>query len=148
MRRKTDPFVVACVLLCLLCTAVTVLFVAPTVLDTKSRAERNSETTRQIQQERADNILRSCREVNDRHDSSIDTLNRVVLERLSHRDVPRVMPPSEVKVRLAAAMKLADPPVRSQIQQSLGSTALLIDALAPKRDCQALVAQQVNTKPR
>lgn len=45
MRRKTDRWVIACTVLCLLCTIVTVVIVAPTVLDT-------SRTTAQIQEGR------------------------------------------------------------------------------------------------
>lgn len=113
---------------------------------TSSRTTDVTEATAQIQKERARNIRSSCEAQNERHDSTIDTLNRVVLERLTREHVPVAVPPREVKIRLAAAMKLADPPVRTQIQQSIGSTSLLIDALAPRRDCDELVRLQVNTK--
>lgn len=138
MRRKTDKLAVVCTALCILCVAV-VAVVSVTVLDTNS-------TTAQIQRERVRNTLRACQEQNTRHDGTIDTLNRVVLERLSHRDVPLAMMPAEVKVRLAAALRLADPPVRAQIEQSVGATALLIEALSPKRDCAAYVDRQIDTK--
>lgn len=138
MLSTTDKLTVACTAICILCLAAVAVW-SGTVLDTNS-------TTAQIQRERARNTLRACQEQNTRHDGTIDTLNRVVLERLSKQHVPAAVPPREVEVRLAAAMKLADPPVRTQIEQSIGSTILLIDALAPRRDCPAYVDRQIDTK--
>lgn len=145
MRRKTDKLAVVCTAVCILCLAIMVV-VSGTVVDTKSQADEATDTTAQIQRERARNIRSSCQAQNKRHDDSVDTLNRVVLERLTGKPAPIVMTSAEIKIRLAAALKLADPPVRKQVQQSVGSTTLLIEALAPKRQCDDLVRQQVDTK--
>lgn len=101
---------------------------------------------RQVNDERARNTLRSCQEVNARHDATVDTINRLTLERLTGRPVPRSVPPAEVKARLAAAIRRADVRTRAQLQQSADSTALVVRSLAPKRDCAALVKRQVGAE--
>jgi hypothetical protein len=74
-----------------------------------------------IQGERARNVQDNCEQVNQRHDNTIVALDGV----------------------LDQARKTAGPAQRKQIQQSRAATVLLIDALAPKRDCNALVRRQV-----
>lgn len=145
MRRATDKLAVVCTAICILCLAGVGVW-SGTVLDTNRQADQAADTAAQIQRERARNVRSNCEEQNRRHDDSIGTLDRLVLERLTHHRVAATLPAPQVEVRLAAALKLADPPVRAQVQQSIGSTVLLIEALVPKRDCRALVARQVNTK--
>lgn len=89
--------------------------------DQRIRAEANNRID-QINQERASNIERSCREVNQRHDDTIKALDRVLERRL--RDP--VTPAERVRIRA-----------------SRESTVLLIEALAPNRPCDQLVAEQV-----
>jgi hypothetical protein len=81
----------------------------------------NRDLIRAIQAERARNILQNCLDTNARHDATIRQLHRLV-DRL---------PAGPRKVRA--------------VQGMAGSVAL-IDALAPRRDCKALAARQVNTR--
>jgi hypothetical protein len=122
-------------------TAMVALPAGAWVVATSTR--ENHDLLQAIQAERAKNIRRSCEEQNARHDQTVDTLNRLVVQRLTHRTVPASVKGAQLKVLLAGALRMADPPVRAQMQQSIGSTVLLIESLAPHRDCSALVAQQV-----
>jgi hypothetical protein len=74
-----------------------------------------------IQRERARNIEQNCRDTNARHDVTIRRLHQLVEQ----------LPPGPRKVRA--------------VQGMAGSVAL-IDALAPRRDCRALAARQVDTQ--
>lgn len=72
--------------------------------------------THQIQNQRFGAVVTNCRDVNQRHDNTVRTLNALVVE----------------------ARKKASPKRAAQLKQSIASTTLLIDALAPKRpDCAA-----------
>lgn len=75
-----------------------------------------------IQHERADSIRRACIEQNARHDATVATLDRLLAERMNE------VPPAR----------------RAQLRDSRRFTVLLIDALAPKRDCSARVAESVS----
>jgi esterase/lipase len=88
---------------------------------TRTLAQEAKRLAQQIQDERARNVRDNCEQVNERHDNTVATLDGL----------------------LARARKGASPQQRKQIQQSRASTLLLIDALAPRRDCEALVRQQV-----
>lgn len=70
-----------------------------------------------IQKSRADSVRSSCREQNARHDATIATLDRL----------------------LEQASQGASPRRAEQIERSRASTVLLIDALAPKRNCERRV---------
>lgn len=85
----------------------------------------NSDRVDQINQERAQNVKRNCEDVNSRHDGALTTLDEI----------------------LEARERTATPGERERLRGSRETTALLIDALVPKRDCAALVRQQVNTNP-
>lgn len=69
-----------------------------------------------IQASRRDSILISCRQTNERHDRTIRTLDRL----------------------LAARVATANASERRRLRESRTSTVLLIEALAPKRDCRRL----------
>lgn len=111
--------------------------------DIRSLAEDNNTTLQAVQDERTRNVRESCEATNQRHDNTVNALNRVLLERLSGDKVSPDTPQEQVSAQLAAELKAADPPVRRATQQSLASTIFLIDALQPKRDCDRLVKQQV-----
>lgn len=88
-----------------------------------SNASRTDDTARlaqQIQDERAANILRACREVNQRHDATIHQLNVLV-------------------------NAIPDKDRRARARQNIAGTVALINALAPKHNCEALVDRQVDT---
>jgi hypothetical protein len=68
----------------------------------------------EIQQSRIESVLISCREQNQKHDATIETLDSV----------------------LDSARQGASSERREQIDRSRQSTVLLIDALAPKRGCE------------
>lgn len=120
MRRGTDKLSVVCTAICILCLAVVGVW-GGTVLDTNRQADQNARITAQIQRERARNVRSNCEEQNRRHDATVRQLHRLVAE----------LPPGPRKVRA--------------VQGMAGSVAL-IQALAPRRDCSALVARQVSTK--
>ena len=84
------------------------------------RTDDVAQLAQQIQDERAANTLRACRDVNQRHDDTIRALDEL----------------------LKRAGRSAS---REQVERSRASTVLLIDALAPKRDCKRLVARQVGS---
>lgn len=74
-----------------------------------------------INDERTRNILMVCADTNARHDGTIRALN----------------------VILARQLKTAGPRERARLRASRENTVLLIEALAPKRDCVRLARQQV-----
>jgi hypothetical protein len=84
-----------------------------------------SARTDSIQASRAENVRANCTEQNERHDNTIRTLDSVL------RD----------------AKRRASPARREQLAQSRESTVLLINALAPKRDCEQRVREQVTASP-
>lgn len=73
----------------------------------------------QTQDERAASILRECNAQNARHSATV----------------------AELKSIVARAEAKAPPVRRGQIEASVSSTLLLIDALAPYRDCQHVLAK-------
>lgn len=75
-----------------------------------------------IQGERARNVRASCEQTNARNQNTIAELDRLLAKRLGS----------------------ASPAQRQQIVQSRTNTVLLIQALVPRRDCDAYVRQQVN----
>jgi hypothetical protein len=83
--------------------------------------ELNAARVQQINDERAANVRRACEDVNSRHDATILKLRAIV------RDIPAG-------------------PRRDRAEAGMASTIALIDALAPKRDCPALVRRQVTTQ--
>jgi hypothetical protein len=73
-----------------------------------------------IQQERVTNIRDACEQQNLRHDETIATLDKLLARRLEG----------------------ASDETRAQAEQSRAATVLLIEALAPKRDCEQVVRAQ------
>lgn len=103
--------------------------VAVTVIDTlgsnrdhADTAQRNADQarqlTRQIQRERQRFIRESCEAQNERHDNTIRTLNGLVEKATGAR--------------------------RRRLIQSRPGTVLLIKALSPKRDCDAVASRAVS----
>lgn len=78
-----------------------------------------SDTTSQIQAERARNVRSACEAQNARHDNTIRQVDRLIAE----------APPSR----------------RARAGAGRAGTVLIIDALAPRRDCDALVKSQVGS---
>jgi hypothetical protein len=89
---------------------------ATTVLLFRANAAR----VQQIQAERALSSFRFCSETNARHDATLEELDRLVA------GLPRAQ--------------------RVRARRGQAGTVALIEALAPRRDCRALVKRQVNTK--
>lgn len=85
--------------------------------ETRRLAEANGRLALEIQDERARSVRDSCEEVNRRHDSTIATLDKLLAK----------LPPSQ----------------RGRAKSNRDGTVLLIEALAPKRDCEALVRRTV-----
>jgi hypothetical protein len=79
----------------------------------KKASTRNSERIADIQAQRKDSILSSCRDQNGRHDNTIRKLDK----------------------GLAAATK-AHPERAVQARESRSFTVTLIEALAPKQNCE------------
>lgn len=71
----------------------------------------------EINAQRADSIRTSCNDQNHRHDNTIHELHALVDQ----------LPPAR----------------RAQAKRNISSTILLIDALAPKQNCDALVKRRV-----
>jgi hypothetical protein len=84
-----------------------------------SSVSDNQRLTEAIQEQRRDSILYGCREQNARHDRTIATLDRLIAQAPAGR--------------------------RERARQGRAGTVLLIEALAPKRDCAALVTKAAPT---
>lgn len=82
------------------------------------RGDETRNLVTQIQQSRAASVRLTCQEQNARHDRTIATLDQVIGK----------LPPGTERDRAA---------------RNRQSTILLIDALAPKRDCEAWVRRLV-----
>lgn len=81
----------------------------------------NARRAQQIQAERAASTLKSCAEQNKRHDDTIRAIDDLIA---------RSQPLSADR--------------RPQSSPGRANTVLIIDALAPHRDCRALVARNVS----
>lgn len=102
---------------------VTAIFAIAIVLNSVSAVvslENNQDRIHEIQAERVDSILRSCRDENQRHDATIRRLDDLI-----HR-----LPPAK----------------RTRAVQSRAGTVLLINALAPRRDCSLLARAEVPSR--
>jgi hypothetical protein len=98
--------------------AVYVLIVAAGALgitQTQHVAHRADALARDIQAQRVSSIVQSCEQQNARHDATIATLDRLI----------RQQPAGQ----------------RRRAERSRASTVLLIDALAPMRDCQKVLRE-------
>lgn len=99
-----------------LATAFAVIAIIAALASATASAITAVSLSNQIQQQRFEAVVTNCREVNRRHDNTVRTLTILVAE----------------------ARKKASPQRAAQLKQSIASTTLLIDALAPKRaDCVA-----------
>ncbi|HEU4364547.1 MAG TPA: hypothetical protein VFT13_03690 [Candidatus Krumholzibacteria bacterium] len=78
--------------------------------------------TEQSIQSRAESVILSCEELNERHDNVTETLR---------------------KLRQAALRRARTPRERAAILANQRPTRLFIDALAPKRDCDARARELV-----
>jgi hypothetical protein len=87
----------------------------------RDRAVSAQTLAEQIQKERVRNIRATCEMQNARHDKTIVQLDELI------RDAP--------------------PGRRERAVQNRAGTALLIDALVPKRDCDRVVKQQAVATP-
>lgn len=82
--------------------------------------KNNAARVHQIQQERVESILRACRDENERHDATIHRLDELI----------KRLPPEK----------------RTRAVQSRAGTVLLINALAPHRDCATLARASVPSR--
>ena len=80
-----------------------------------------SQAAVEIQSQRVAAVRMSCQDQNRRHDETIATLDKLIAQ----------VPGSR----------------RQRAKESRNSTVLLINALAPKRDCEAVVRAAVKTPP-
>jgi hypothetical protein len=81
----------------------------------------NSDRVDQINQERFTNVERNCLDVNARHDRAVRTVEGILSPRLAE----------------------AGPAERERLEASRETTVQIIEALTPKRDCQAFAREQV-----
>ena len=96
-----------------------------------------------IQDERATSVRRSCEETNERHARGLREVDRLTLERLTGRLIPRSTPAETVRERLRVAVaELSEPQVR-ELRAGRRVTVVLIQALVPRQDCDARVAAAV-----
>jgi len=97
--------------------------------------------TDDIQDSRADNVRSACRDQNERHDDVIGRVDRLLLERLTGRPVSPDTTSTEVVRRIAIAVRKN--PDGKRLLESRKSTVFLIEGLAPRRSCGALVQRRV-----
>ena len=84
----------------------------------------NADRVDQINQERAENIRRACEDTNGRYAKTVRELDRLLAVRT------REMTSSE----------------RKAVMASRAATVVLIASLAPRRQCDRVVKEQVDTK--
>lgn len=89
--------------------------------ESKRVADRLAGIVDQIQAERKANIEKNCRDLNARNVATV----------------------RELDARLAAARSQLSPAERAQLKESRDFTVALIDALAPRRDCDDVLASQI-----
>jgi MoxR-like ATPase len=88
-----------------------------------AQTHRLNHVVEQIQVERRRNTLHGCLDQNSRHDRTIQRLDKIIA-------------------------RLDTPEQRARAARGRASTVLLIDALAPHRDCDHVLATQVRgTRP-
>lgn len=86
------------------------------------RSDENAKLIVTIQEERKNSIISSCQDQNDRHDNTIQLLQK------NGDDQIRKQPERSAEIR-----------------NSIRLTILLIDALVPKRDCLKIANEAVKT---
>lgn len=86
-----------------------------------NRVDDNKTTIADVQQSRRDSVRSSCREQNERHDSTVKTLDGL--------------------------LKAAPDSAQEQIKQTRAFTVILIDTLVPVRNCEERVRQLIDFKP-
>lgn len=93
-------------------------------------ARKAKQAAKEIQTQRVTNTLANCKDQNARHDHTIDALDKLI----------------------AMATKGIPPAQAAEMKRGRASTILLIDALAPKQDCERrvrmLTAPQSSRAPR
>lgn len=99
----------------------------------------------QIQHERARNIRDACEGQNKRHDDTLHGIDVLTLKRLAGADAADGLKPDQVKLRLGIVLAHLPAAQRKQVEQSLSGTAYIVDRLAPKHDCDAVVRSQVSS---
>jgi hypothetical protein len=128
------------------------------------RAKDARKLANQIQVERARNVRDSCVQTNARHNATVTTVDQVLAQagltgakktadkaqmakiNKALLELADAKGPAETHRAYLEARKLSSPALRKQFDQSRGSTVLLIDALAPVRDCDKLVNSQVGDR--
>jgi hypothetical protein len=90
-------------------------FVAVVLLYAVNSSSDRAASAEDLARQNRDIILRFCLETNERHDNTIRRLDRIIAE----------LPAGPEKVRA---------------RRNRASTVLIIEALAPKRDCQAFAS--------
>jgi hypothetical protein len=120
----------------------------------------NADRAHQIQAERARSVRDNCTGTNERHDSTVATVDRVLITAAfrqfrDHVDERARMgleraaaeaqhaSPGRLVVLLGLVKRLVPERDDRLIDESRGQTVLLVDALAPHRDCDLLVRRQV-----
>lgn len=120
MRSRSTAALVLSVLILAVVAALVVGVVA--LVKVSQRADTAAAVAAQIQDERARNIEQNCAEQNRRNRASVDELDRLLAQRSADASA-------------------------EQVRRSRASTKALIDALVPVRDCDLVVAQQVQKNP-
>lgn len=110
VRSSIKPFRTAMIAAyTLLCVAVVLLYIA------------NRHRAQEIQDQRQESVLRSCKEQNLKHDNTIKTID----------------------LQLAPRIEKADERQKAALKDRRDQTVLIIDALTPKRDCKKLAKAAV-----
>lgn len=84
----------------------------------------NAQRLRLIQASRLEATQSNCEDVNHRHDAALKELNAIID---------------------AQARRVTTPAARRRLQASRQTSTALIEALVPKRDCEAYAREQVDT---
>jgi type II secretory pathway pseudopilin PulG len=128
------------------------------------RADEARNLGRQIQNERIRNVRDSCEATNERHNDTVATIDQVLVQSVATQQkgkasdadqkaldalsakAAKTKDPRQIAALLAQARKLVTPAFRRQIDQSRGQTVFIIDALAPVRDCDQVVHDQIKIR--
>lgn len=107
------------------------------LINNGERIDDNHDAIEQVTQSRADAILSTCQDTNERHDNTVKALRALNDDQLSPAEVQTAL----VQAGFTESEAHAINDLRGDPKKNLQGTILLINALAPKMDCQERVEE-------
>lgn len=106
--------------------------------------------TKEIQKQRAESIMRGCKDQNMRHDHTFVVIKQILIRQI---ESGKLATPAGKKLFKEKGTNLTFPQIvssvpkaqQARVSQSVSLTLLLIDALAPKQNCDKLADVAVSS---